>query len=298
VILFVVFLGRWQYHRWSDRGTSVLPPDNRPAVALTDLVQPNAPLPGGSIGRQTTVAGRFDGAHQVLVADRQLGGRNGFWVVTPLRPDNASAGAAALVVRGWVPSVDDAALRVPDTRVTVSGRVYASEDPPPVGDEPPPPLAPGQYREVNSAELTGAFPYRILDGYVLQARTDPALAGAQPTVVPVPVNTEDNGGGIRNLIYAIQWWLFAVAVLYFWGRLVRDDLKPPEERFYRRSDPETAEAAGEGAAPAPPSQPVPEPVSAAAPLRDDDPEDAELAAYNRWLAELNARPDRSRSRTP
>jgi hypothetical protein len=188
---------------------------------------------------------------------------------------------------------------VPDTRVTVSGRVYASEDPPPVDeDAPPAPLPSGQYREVNNGELTGVFPYPTLDGYVLLAHTDPVVAG-QPAVVPTPVSTEDKGGGIRNLIYAIQWWLFAVAVLYFWGRLIRDDLKPPEERAYQPTAPP---AGGEpGASPGSASSAVPEqvPVDAAGDpaVREDDPEDAELAAYNRWLAELNARSDRSRSRT-
>lgn len=296
VILFVFFLGRWQLHRWEDRGTSVVPPDNRPAVSLAQLVQPDEPLPGGSIGRQTTVTGRFDDAHQVLVADRQLGGRNGFWVVSALHPENGTAGAAALVVRGWVPTATDPAIRVPDTSVTVSGRLYASEDPPPVDSGTSAPLPAGQYRVVNTAELTGAFPYRILDGYVLLAHTDPPLAGPQPTVVPVPIATENNGGGIRNLIYAIQWWLFAIAVLYFWGRLVRDDLKPPEERSYQRKDP-WAEETDEAEQPTADRTHLPEPVPAPSPLREDDPEDAELAAYNRWLAELNARSGRSRSRT-
>ncbi len=290
VIIFVLF-GRWQLHRWEDRGTSVTPPDPRPAVALTELAPPDRPLPGGSIGRRTTVTGRYDGAHQVLVADRELDGRPGFWVVTPIRPQNPGE-TAALVVRGWVPSPDDPALRAPAGPVTVAGRLYASEDLPPVGTSASAPLPAGQFRQVNTAELTGRFPYRILDGYVLLASQRPTSPPA-PAVVPAPANEVDNGGGLRNLAYALQWWLFAGAVLYFWTRLVRDDLKPPEE------------SAHEPAGPVPSARTTPDAVTSdvvvprpdggadtAGDAAGDDDEDAELAAYNRYLADLNARSSR------
>jgi cytochrome oxidase assembly protein ShyY1 len=300
VVIFIMF-GRWQLHRWEGSGAQVIPPDNRPAVTLTDLVAANQALRGGSIGRQTSVTGRFDGAHQVLIADRQLGGRAGFWVVTALRPDGYPSGTAVLVVRGWVATPTDPALRVADTQVDVSGRVYASEDPPPTGTGPTASLPAGQFREVNTAELTGAFPYRLLDGYVLLARTDPALADS-PAVVPTPVMTRDSGGGLYHLAYAVQWWLFALAVLYFWVKLVREDLTPSEERVYQRETP--ASPTPEPTVPASARIPAPtsgQPVSVGSgtdttagtsTTAGDDAEDAELAAYNRYLADLNARSGR------
>lgn len=302
VVLFLMF-GRWQLHRWEGSGTKVVPPDPRPAVALTDLVTANASLPGGSIGRQTTVSGRFDGTHQVLVAGRQLDGRTGFWVVSALRPDGYPAGTAALVVRGWVPTATDPALRVSETHVTVTGRVYASEDPPPSGTGPTTALPAGQFSEVNTAELTGSFPYHLLDGYVLLARTDPALAGS-PAVLPTPVMTRDSGGGLYHLAYAVQWCLFALAVLYFWVKLVREDLAPGEDRVYQRDAPQTADLRSSTPQPAEARVPAPaaasgtaspgsRPATASAGADlDSDAEDAELAAYNRYLADLNARSGR------
>jgi cytochrome oxidase assembly protein ShyY1 len=301
VIVFILF-GRWQLHRWESRGTTIAPPDSRPAVTLNSLVSPDEPVPGGSIGRSTTVTGSFDGAHQVLVADRPLAGRSGYWVVTPLRPTGA-AGAAALVVRGWVPTPNDPALSVRSTPVTVSGRLYASDDPPAVGSAVAPDLPPGQYREVNTAELTAAFPYRILDGYVLLSGTTPTQAAPAPAVVPVPLTTMNGGGGLRNLAYAVQWWLFALAVLYFWGKLVRDDLAPPDDRQYQPNGPDATpddrQVARSPVTPAARSGDDARPdvgAGVAAPgagnAPEDDAEDAELAAYNRYLADLHARPGR------
>jgi cytochrome oxidase assembly protein ShyY1 len=285
VIIFALF-GVWQLHRWEHRGTSTRPPDVRPAVALSELVSPDQPLPGGSIGRRTTVTGRYDGANQVLVADRELDGRQGFWVVTPVRPDGSPA---ALVVRGWVPSPDDPALRVPAGPVTVTGRVYASEDLPPIGSGPTTALPPGQFRQVNTAELTGRFPYRILDGYLLLAAEQPPSTPA-PAVVPVPLNQVDNGGGLRNLAYSLQWWMFALAVLYFWSRLVRDDLRPAADRVHEPSHPVPPARSSDAA----PVLEASAPGAANEPDGHEDPdgEDAQLAAYNRYLADLHARSGR------
>jgi hypothetical protein len=189
----------------------------------------------------------------------------------------------------------------------VSGRLYASDDPPAVGTAVAPDLPAGQYREVNTAELTAAFPYRILDGYVLLSGTTPALPAPAPAVVPVPANEVNSGGGLRNLAYAIQWWLFALAVLYFWGKLVRDELAPPEDRVYQPDGHEAGsptDSSDDRSAVRSPSTPaartgrdaLPAPVAVGSGAgdadADADAEDAELAAYNRYLAGLNARPGR------
>jgi cytochrome oxidase assembly protein ShyY1 len=288
IVVIFIFFGRWQLHRWENRGISVVPPDNRPAVALSDLVSPDQPLAGGSIGRQTTATGRFDGAHQMLVVDRALGARRGFWVLTPLRPaDAATGGAAAMVVRGWVTGPTDPALRVPANDVTITGRLYASDDPPPVGTGATGALPAGQIRQVNTAELTGHVPYRILDGYVLLAGQTPTVSPA-PAVVPVPANEINRGGGLRNLAYALQWCLFAFAVLYFWTKLVRDDLSPQQDRVRETAVGEPVPGARR--IPAPTAR---RPASGSAPEAASEQEEAELAAYNRYLADLNTRSGRA-----
>jgi len=70
---------------------------------------------------------------------------------------------------------------------------------------------------------------------------------------------------ILNWSYTVEWSLFAGFVLLCWGWFLRDELRGPE--------PDDAEPAAPG------WQPVAQPVS--------EEEDPELAAYNRYLAELN-----------
>ena len=76
-------------------------------------------------------------------------------------------------------------------------------------------------------------------------------------------------GTIQNLLYAIEWWTFAVLVLAGLGRLMYDAVV--ESRL-----PASVEA-GETA-----PQPGP----------DEPADDPELAAYNAYLAWLNAHPRR------
>lgn len=77
-------------------------------------------------------------------------------------------------------------------------------------------------------------------------------------------------GSMQSMGYALQWPAFAAFGLFFWWRTVRDALWPP--------------------AAAPPRQPGRRrPVGAATRPAVTDAEDPELAAYNRYLAELNDR---------
>lgn len=71
---------------------------------------------------------------------------------------------------------------------------------------------------------------------------------------------------ILNWSYTIEWGLFGAFALLTWGWFLRDELRGPDIGEF---------------VPAPSYQPVAQPVS--------DAEDPELAAYNRYLAELNAK---------
>ena len=74
----------------------------------------------------------------------------------------------------------------------------------------------------------------------------------------------------QNLVYALNWWLFAGMCLWFWGKALRDEAK-------RLADP-NAPAAGTA------GLPTPAPTAAAAPVGD-----AEVDEWNTWLAELDSR---------
>jgi len=81
--------------------------------------------------------------------------------------------------------------------------------------------------------------------------------------------TRGEGGNARSYGYALEWPAFAIFVVIFWVRMIRDELKPP------KAEEEAAEEAAE-----------PEFPDVVRPEIDPD-EDPELAAYNAYLARLN-----------
>lgn len=101
------------------------------------------------------------------------------------------------------------------------------------------------------------------------------------------------GGSFQNLGYALQWPLFGVFTIYLWYRVATMELRGRE-------------------APDPADQPVTESTGAEADEKVEEPEasrrkrplvpppappvdaeeDPELAAYNRYLADLNSRDER------
>jgi DNA-binding transcriptional regulator of glucitol operon len=88
-------------------------------------------------------------------------------------------------------------------------------------------------------------------------------------------------GGFQNLGYALQWPLFAGAVVWVWVRLVRWEVHPPE-----RQDPMTAPRM------APEVRPADSPEGAAPHAQSQTlPEDAHTR-YNRYLRSLAEQDER------
>jgi DNA-binding transcriptional regulator of glucitol operon len=90
----------------------------------------------------------------------------------------------------------------------------------------------------------------------------------------------DAGGSFQNLGYALQWPLFGVFTLFFWYRLTRLDRSPAPQ--VQPGDEEEDDHNEKAEAPERKRPLVPPPAPSV-----DDNEDPELAAYNRYLAELN-----------
>lgn len=91
-------------------------------------------------------------------------------------------------------------------------------------------------------------------------------------------------GNARSFAYALEWPAFAIFVLFMWGRMIYDTLRPPV--VARSGAPEAGSAVESSSGGA-----VAAPAAGESALVDPD-EDPELAAYNRYLAELNERAQR------
>jgi hypothetical protein len=110
------------------------------------------------------------------------------------------------------------------------------------------------------------------------------------------VKGQSDHGSLQNLFYGFEWPVFAGAVLFFWWKMVREQLKPsaapgpPTEPG--TIAPTAAVAAGDVRAGAEPGRPRTGLADAGLAGRrddggdDDHDEDFELAAYNRYLASL------------
>ena len=101
-------------------------------------------------------------------------------------------------------------------------------------------------------------------------------------------------GNARSWGYAFQWPAFAIFVVYMWIRMMREELHPVTDE--PRAD-DGAESADGDPLPVGAVGAVGTAGAAAYDDEDDDPElDAELAEYNRYLAELNERASRGGGR--
>jgi cytochrome oxidase assembly protein ShyY1 len=216
VLVAFIWLGRWQLDSFERARTG--PVSTAHPVPLDRVLTPGHRQGDAAANRAVVVRGVYDAAHQLLVPHREHAGADGLLLVTPLRTDRG----VLPVVRGWVPRPGVAVSRVPGGPVTVTGVVEASESEDDSAVDPLAELPRGQVPYVSSVLLLDAWPYspdRLYDGYLVASRQ-------QPVDLPAPVAEVPHtpSGGIapwRNLAYALQWWLFAGAAVFFWWSVLR-----------------------------------------------------------------------------
>jgi surfeit locus 1 family protein len=212
-------LGGWQLSRATQKTTLQAAIDER---AQQPVLQGAATLPDDAARaaalhhRRIELQGRWSAAHTVYLDNRQMNGRPGFFVVTPLLLED---GRALLVQRGWAARDPSERTRVnvpppPADVVTVAGRIA----PPPArlfdfegGD-----LGPiRQNLDLDAfARETGL---RLLPLSLLQ--TPPVLpADSLQREWPAPAT-----GVARHHGYAFQWFGLSalVVILYVWFQFIQ-----------------------------------------------------------------------------
>ncbi|MDH6522750.1 cytochrome oxidase assembly protein ShyY1 [Streptomyces sp. SAI-135] len=217
-----VFLGSWQLSRFEDRmqdhreaSEQVSNDRHEPAGPLRALL----PVNKATSGRQATATGRY--GKQLLVPDRDLDDKQGFYVLTLLRTDG---GKALPVVRGWLPGSADVAKApvAPTGEVTVTGALQGSETPGDDGVSAQGGLPAGQTGAISAASLVNLVPYDVYDAWVTLDKADSGMTAVPPRA---PTGSGLDLKAFQNLGYTGEWFVFAGFVLFMWFRLLRREVE-------------------------------------------------------------------------
>lgn len=213
-------LGVWQWGRAQQKlalhaaieQRGQLPPlDAQALLAAAD--------PAQLVHRQVALRGQWAGEHVVFLDNRQMHGRPGFYVVTPLL---LQGDVAVLVQRGWIPRDFAQRERLPPVQtppgeVLVRGRLA----PPPAKLYEFEAAAPGPIRQnLDLARFRAETRLALLDLSVQQTgAASEGLLREWPEVA--------SGAG-KNWGYAFQWWALSglIAVLYVWFQFVVPRRRP------------------------------------------------------------------------
>ncbi|KAA1424864.1 SURF1 family protein [Mumia zhuanghuii] len=222
-VAFTVSLGLWQMGVYDDRRAEAgVSQQDAPAKPLSEVLEPDDPFTTSAGYQHVTFSGTYGPAdEQVWVYGREQDGHNGYWLVAPVVVDGAESTsdrpAAMLVVRGWRPEIGAGAFpAVPTGTVAIEAVLQPGDARGGAFDEDTRTLD-----GVRIPRLVNAMPYDLYGGYGIVTTQDPAdTAGLTPAEIPPPV--VDSTAGIRNLFYAIEWWIFGAFAIFMWWRMCQD----------------------------------------------------------------------------
>lgn len=203
-----VALGLWQLTVWeAARANEARDLSNAEPMPLEKAMSGDSTFPGKYLGQPVSFSGEWLGAGTLYVADRDLDGRRGYWVMTPVLVGDS----AMPVVRGWS---REPRAPVPSGAVDVEGWLQASEGTSASDDDADDDVIP----EMRVASIVEHVDADLYSGYVVDREPTDGLDAVTPESVP-----EVSGStSLRNLLYAFQWWIFGVFAIYIWTRWCRD----------------------------------------------------------------------------
>lgn len=227
VLVLVSFyqLGMWQLGVSSNEASRehAAAQAERPTELLTDVVRPQQSFPADGAGLSVRTEGEYVADLQFLVPQRLLEGREGYWVVTPVRVAGDAGAGLLPVVRGFVTEPGQADIP-PASPVSVEGTLAPPETP--VGGT----LPAGQRGAIDSADLVNEWEEPVYNGFIFLVEEDPAVTSAVVERVPPPVFGE-TGIVWRNFGYGIQWFVFAIFAVYMYYRFLKDATEREHEHL-------------------------------------------------------------------
>ena len=219
-----VVLGLWQLHVWqAGREAATTDLTTAPPKSLGSVMGGDQAFPGKYLGQPVRFAGRWMPQSTLYVRDRELGGKRGYWVVTPVL-----VGRSAMpVVRGWSAQPQAPAVSGP---AEVTGWLQPSEGSGATDANPDDDVIP----EMRVASIVQHVDADLYSGFVVQK--DGAGAGLRQ-VTPESIPEVSSTDHLRNLLYAFQWWIFGGFAVYVWVRWCRDQLEVEAEEAVREEQP-------------------------------------------------------------
>jgi len=206
-------LGVWQYDAWqAHRDAAATDLTHAKPEPLRAVIGPDDPFPGTKVGQPVTVVGSWVPDGTVYVSGREHEGRDGYWVVTPVAVGGADAPALP-VVRGWVDDPRDAPAP-PAGAADLTAWLQPPEGTGQVDDDPTDDVLP----QLRIADVIQHVDQDLYGAYGVARTPGPGLARASLDQLP------DVGAftGIRNLLYALEWWFFGLFAAFVWWRWVTE----------------------------------------------------------------------------
>lgn len=238
VTVICASLGRWQLNRAAEREAihaDIIAGRELPPLEITPGISP------GQLQdwRPAKVSGHWLNRYTLLLANRNMNGRPGYWVATPLRLESeADTGLAILVLRGWIPrplgpNAQLPSLDAPDTlqhlhgelrkhvpRLFDLGNVSGTSDTG-LPANPADSARPLELQNLDLENFTTITGIKLLPA-VLQQTSASALKDGTPLIQNWPTPSLDSD---KNRGYALQWFAFASITAGAWlvivGRLWR-----------------------------------------------------------------------------
>jgi cytochrome oxidase assembly protein ShyY1 len=215
LVAVMVMLGLWQLGVYDDKQSANAHRREQLApVPLDSVLGRDQAFDGDQAGRPVRVSGRWAPTRQLWVA-RGIAPDGKYAVTTPLVTTN---GSAILVVRGTVDRLG-AGASVPAGPVMVRGVLE-----PPTNDGTAP-TSDGRVNGLLTSALVETFPMDLYDGFVVLTKSEPA--SVLPTIDP-PTPSASRWSGLRNLVYAVQWWMFAALFNFMAWRMMTERTAPRE----------------------------------------------------------------------
>jgi cytochrome oxidase assembly protein ShyY1 len=236
VALISVGAGTFEIHRFREKrhDNGVLRANAHAAVAplTTDLVpvtgDGKAPSDAAIRYRRVSATGRYVVAQQQYVGNQTQDGRQGFYVLTPLR----SPAGTLLVVRGFVAATNDetrpARVPAPPTgAVRVTGWLAAAQ----TASDQFGRLGHGEIMSINPGQQAARLGTPVYQAYLTLTARQPGTA--RLATVPLPGLGNPSGGAAewQLLSYVVQWYVFAVLALAMPFFVSRSEVREARRRY-------------------------------------------------------------------